>query len=372
MHCRNFLVLLLLPLFSACHPDSSPASRNPSLQPETSNTPAQAEGRRAIYHWKTTYNPNEQERQFLREHRITKLYLRYFDLSANRESSTMSVVPSAVTNFCQTVPDGMEIVPTVYITLDALKALSGNSGASHIPDIRLYAEKILSYIDAMSAANGIGNVQEIQIDCDWTPSTEKAFHTFCRILRNRLHESGRRLSLTIRLHQLRKAAPPADCGVLMLYNTGGIRNYDTDNSILDCKDIRGYFNRSDNRIAGYPLPLDIAYPTFEWCVLFNKEQYCEGILYNIDLQDEKLFRRNSSRNNLYEILQDSIYGTTQLFPGDKLRHESVSYKTLETCKKLAERDFRKAGRSYSVILYHLDHTNLSKYTPNEIEALYSR
>lgn len=371
MFYRNLLILLLLLLFSTCQPDSSRIGWNRRFQSESTDTPMQTESHRAIYHWKTTYNPNEQERHFLCKHRIEKLYIRYFDLSIDREGSSRQVIPSAVTTFCQPVPEGMEIVPTVYVTLDALKVIAGNSGNNHNPNIRTYAQKTLSYIDAMSAANNISNIREIQIDCDWTNSTEKAFHNFCSILKKSLHDSGRRLSLTIRLHQLRKTAPPADYGVLMLYNTGGIRNYNTDNSILDPKDIRGYFNQTNNRIANYALPLDIAYPTFEWCVLFNKEQYCEGILYNIDLRDKAHFRRNNSRNNLYKVLQSYTYGATELFPGDELRHEFVAYETLSTCKQLAEQDFLKAKRNYSVILYHLDHTNLSKYTPYEIEALYS-
>ena len=40
------------------------------------------------------------------------------------------------------------------------------------------------------------------------------------------------LSVTVRLHQLRTTPPPADRGVLMVYNTGSIMNPHTENSIL--------------------------------------------------------------------------------------------------------------------------------------------
>ena len=46
------------------------------------------------------------------------------------------------------------------------------------------------------------------------------------------------LSITVRLHQLREPAPPADRGVLMLYNTGALKAHDTRNSILDLADVK--------------------------------------------------------------------------------------------------------------------------------------
>ena len=35
---------------------------------------------RAVYHWKTTFNPTEYELQWLRDHKVQRMYLRLFDV----------------------------------------------------------------------------------------------------------------------------------------------------------------------------------------------------------------------------------------------------------------------------------------------------
>ena len=49
-----------------------------------------------------------------------------------------------------------------------------------------------------------------------------------------------RISSTIRLHQLAQTPPEADYGVLMCYNTGDLKDFNTKNSILDVKDVKPY------------------------------------------------------------------------------------------------------------------------------------
>ncbi len=69
-----------------------------------------------------------------------------------------------------------------------------------------------------------------------------------------------RLSTTIRLHQLSMEVPPADYGVLMLYNTGNPEKYAERNPILDIRDVMLYISKLDD----YALPLAAAYPVFLW------------------------------------------------------------------------------------------------------------
>ena len=55
-------------------------------------------------------------------------------------------------------------------------------------------------------------------------------------------------------------APPADYGVLMLYNTGNPEKYAERNPILDIRDVMPYISKLDD----YALPLAAAYPVFLW------------------------------------------------------------------------------------------------------------
>ena len=76
---------------------------------------------RAAYFWKTTFDLSESEKSFLSDHKIGRLYLRLFDVvvEENWADNSPEVVPVATTRFVSSVPEGLEIVPTVYITLDA-------------------------------------------------------------------------------------------------------------------------------------------------------------------------------------------------------------------------------------------------------------
>ena len=78
----------------------------------------------------------------------------------------LEVIPIATTLFQDTIPAGIEIVPTVYITTKAIR---------HDSD---FAELMYKRIYAMLMRHQIRNVQEIQVDCDWTASTQDSFFGF--------------------------------------------------------------------------------------------------------------------------------------------------------------------------------------------------
>ena len=61
---------------------------------------------------------------FIREHGIQKIYLRMFDVGMDTDNGreTGEIVPLGTTRFFSRIPQGCSYVPTVYITLKALKA----------------------------------------------------------------------------------------------------------------------------------------------------------------------------------------------------------------------------------------------------------
>lgn len=200
-----------------------------------------------VYYWRTDLHLDSTERAFLRQHHISKVYCRYFDVVMNDDGTEPK--PNATIAFTDTLPAGIELIPTVYITEDCM----------HKPHKDL-AEKLVNRIQQMNETNHIGNVHEIQIDCDYTSKSRATYYEFLEQVRHHLSPTSYHLSTTIRLHQLSMPVPPVDYGVLMVYNTGDPRKWQERNPILDYRDVYPYHNK----LAQYQLPLAAAYPVYQW------------------------------------------------------------------------------------------------------------
>lgn len=309
----------------------------------------------SIYHWKSTFKPTQYEMDFLRSHNIGRLYMKMFDVSVgdvySSSGTEQDIVPIATTVFSASVPSEIEVIPTVFITLEALRFMEGKE--------KVGAEKIITRCMAMADYNSLGKPKEIQIDCDWTSSTRNIFFLFCQEMKNILDKDGILLSCTIRLHQLKdKTFPPVDRGMLMLYNTGNFRDIDTRNSIICYDDIKPYIND----VKGYGLPLDFAYPDFSWNVLYQDSLFDRLEKGFIDLADTATFERINS--NTYRVKNSN----NLLYENYTIRHEESKIEDILKVKQLVEK--KLATKNYSSIIYHLDSVNLSKFTDNEINEIY--
>ena len=197
----------------------------------------------AVYYWRTDLRLDSTERAFLKAYNINKVYCRYFDVVMDENGEPM---PNATVTFSDTLPAGIEIIPTVYITIDCLQK----------PHKDL-ADKLVKRIKQMNETNDINGVREIQIDHDYTARNMKIYYQFLEEVKQAW---GSTLSTTIRLHQLSMVAPPVDYGALMIYNTGDPQKWTERNPILDEHDVAPYLRYLDD----YPLPLAAAYPVFSW------------------------------------------------------------------------------------------------------------
>ena len=272
--------------------------------PETGN---------AVYYWRTDLRLDSTERVFLSQYHINKVYCRFFDVVMD---SVQGPRPNATITFSDTLPEGIELVPTIYITEDCM----------HEPHEGL-AEKIVSRILQMNETNGIGNIREIQIDCDYTDRSRKTYYQFLNSLGTVLSEFSTEdslktvpseLSTTIRLHQLTMPAPPVDYGVLMLYNTGDPRKFEERNPILDIRDVAPYLKRLDK----YDLPLAAAYPVYSWL---------------------------------------------RIIDGVHIEHTVEAGEILKV-KHAVEQ--KREGLKNSIITYHLDKENINRYKPETYEEIY--
>ena len=266
----------------------------------------------AVYYWRTDLRLDSTERAFLATYNIKKVYCRYFDVVIN--DTATGPMPNATIHFNDTLPDGIELIPTVYITENCM----------HQPHKGL-AQKLVQRIKQMNETNDIKNVHEIQIDCDYTERSRQTYYEFLKEVRaawlepnNPDNTSTHILSTTIRLHQLAMEAPPADYGVLMLYNTGDPRKWTERNPILDIRDVSPYLKRLDD----YPLPLAAAYPVYSWLRVIQGV----NVVHTVEAA---------------EILQ---------------------------VKEAVEK--KRPGLKRSIITYHLDKENINRYKPKTYETIY--
>lgn len=261
----------------------------------------------AVYYWRTDLRLDSTERAFIRQYNINKVYCRYFDVVMSDDGSEPK--PNATITFSDTLPDSIEVIPTVYITEDCMH--QQHEGL---------AEKLVSRIAQMNETNDIRNVSEIQIDCDYTSRSRKIYYDFLKAIAHTptFTRHFTRLSTTIRLHQLSMEAPPVDYGALMVYNTGDPRKWEQRNPILDYRDVHPYLSRLDS----YPLPLAAAYPVFVW---------------------------------VREI------------SGVRVEH-SVEAEEILKVKKAIEAE--RSDISRSIITYHLDKDNINRYKSETYEEIY--
>lgn len=325
MKPRHLLIALLMLVGVGC-------STTPQADSRLGKELGQRTKGNSIYYWRTVFELNNTERDFLQTHRVKRLYLRLFDVvPSDISNNEYEVVPNATLTFREAVPEGVEIVPVIYITIDALRLI--NSPKHNYAQI--ITQRILNMVDF----NDLGTIHEIQLDCDWTQQTQDGYFAFCQAVKDQLEPYGIQLSCTIRLWQLACACPPVDRGVLMLYNTGNITNPKTQNSILDLNDVNAYLKNKP-----YGLPLDYAYPTYSWYVWFHNDTY-KGLFHDLP--------------------------SSKVEAGDVVRYEHVSFDDLHKLDSLVSLKMPGAENA-SIILYHLDSANLSNYTTDEIRQIYSR
>ena len=268
----------------------------------------------AVYYWRTVFTLDSTEQAFLVSNNIRRIYCRYFDVVLDAEQGPM---PNATISFASEMPDSIEIVPTVFIMNDCMQEAQlerTRKNSNGVGLARLIVERILQ----MNETHDILHVRELQIDCDYTARNRTLYYRFLDEVRREARQRGLALSVTVRLHQLSMPAPPADYGVLMLYNTGDPARYAERNPILDIRDVQPYLRY----LRGYALPMGAAYPVFLW--------------------------------------QRDIHGAF-------IEHVA-EYDDILRTKQLAEAE--RSDLRQLILTYHLDTENIKRYTPTQYETIY--
>ena len=185
-----------------------------------------------FYHWKSSYQVDEEVRSYTKELGCEKVYLHYFDV-VEREGIVYPV------NFIKPITqnplhqDSVRFIPVIFIANEVFDGTIENriqdlaeSITSLINDISYHVggpcycregDKENSWSPCAELPDPEDDPQspfyrEIQFDCDWTQTTKENYFSFLTRMKNYL--PGVKISSTIRLHQIKDretmGVPPVD------------------------------------------------------------------------------------------------------------------------------------------------------------------
>ncbi len=320
-------------------------SCRPKRQPEAS-----------FYYWKSTFHVSGLEKTHLKQLKINRLYIRFFDIDWNYE--THQALPVAPIQFTDSIPVGMQVIPVVFITNRTIVQIP----AEQLPSL---AEKMTQKLLATCQIQHL-NLSEIQLDCDWSEKSQEKFFRLARLIKAKLAGRKVQLSATIRLHQLKSGVPPVDRGVLMFYNMGQLDGSDTDNSILDLNIARPYLHR----LKAYPIPLDVALPIYQWLVV-KREDRVVNLLTHVSVDSlTHTSRYEPLTEKKFRVKESHYLHSVYLYRGDELRLETIALPQLQQAAELLQPIVNHPNPH--ILFYYLDEKNISRYAPQDLENLVSR
>ena len=298
----------------------------------------------SFYYWRTVYELSDIERQTLQENEVNKMYIRYFDVDIDSRGIPG---PESPIRFKQK-PGNLHVVPVVYIKNKVMLQENLQLG--------LMADHIANFITQINHEAGIVVFDEIQIDCDWTLKSRDRFMQFVDTLK---HRSGKKLSATIRLHQVKYFAstliPNVDYATLMYYNMGKI-DADTINSIYDRKTAERYIESLKN----YPAKLNIALPIYAWGVHVRDN----SVINLISKTDKSSFENDTNfivsvNSDNIRVNNSNIKNGRYYLRNDLIKIEQISVKDLR--QMVSDIRKRLPYTPDEIIFFDLDEINIKRY-----------
>lgn len=299
-----------------------------------------------FYHWKAAAEYDAVVENALNICKTKKLYLHYFDIIPNEKPSWRKKDLSYPTYVLKSIDEEfhtLEIIPTVFITLAALKNDKNEK----------LAKKIKHFVHEISQHQFGKKIHKLQLDCDWTATTASKYFNLLELLKKDFE-----LSTTIRLHQIKfpkksGGIPPVEKGVLMVYNIGDLKN-EEQNSILCNNTLKEYINTETK----YPLKLDIALPLYSQTVIKSNENKVK-ILANVHKPDfeknEDFFKFENEK--LYRVVKDTIYKGFYLNEGFKIKLDQIKANDVIEAMRIIQNSKLTTDE---IIFYHLDEATLQQ------------
>lgn len=300
-----------------------------------------------FYYWRSNYSINQEEKEVVDSLKSESVYVRFFDV--DKKAGKISPV-GVIQNF-NAEQLKVRYIPTVFIT--------NRTFINTTPDqVKVLAKDVFNFLKETAQRGKLNSFDEIQIDCDWTKSTRETYFSFLSELK---HISGKKLSATLRLHQVkykeREGVPPLDKMVLMCYATENPTDQSEKNSILDLTIAKDYLQNLED----YPIQLDVALPIYSWAILTNHLGNVK-LINSFSENDLKGKPVKEIREGVYEVQDDFFVENFYVSKGFRIKIENVSSELLIDTKRFID---QKLPYNYHVIYYHLD-SKFLKTIPTEL------
>lgn len=328
---------------------------------ETPPKPLRKYSNKAYYYWQSVFRLDAELQQHLQQLNVKYLYIKFFDVDWN--IATQQAIPIAPIVFADSIPESMQIqiIPTVFITNQTLEQLPDTA-------VGTLARNISSKLNGILTQKKL-QAKQIQIDCDWTASTRQRYFTLLDSLHQQPDNQARQLSVTIRLHQIKYAAqtgvPPANRGMLMVYNLDDVTNPKTANAILSLATLQRYVGN----LPKYTLPLDVAMPLFSWGVVYRRGGF-EQIINELHTNELQRNTRDFYKlaPNRFKVMNNCYVRGVYLYANDEIRIDELSTQTIEKAATIINQKLKTD--SITVSLFHLDTAILRYYSATQCQGIY--
>ena len=305
-----------------------------------------------FYYWKSKCTIGETERNYFNQLKSKRLFVRLFDVDVEGGKAVV-VGPIQAFSKKQLPNDSAKVIPVVFITNQTFLDYVSDSAVE-----RLVANVNSTIAHIMETASVA--YDEIQIDCDWTQRTKEPYFRFLKQL---AEQSGRNISCTLRLHQIRDyqktGVPPVERGGLMCYATSSPLEGDTRNSILDIELLKAY----TANINEYPLDFDVILPIYSWGIVTNHVGEVKLIngLTEDDLQTP-MFEKTG--DNLFLVKEDGFLQGMYVNKGFTIKIETITPELLAEAKQYLD---HQIGKDFAWVYFHLSQGFLNRYTIDNLK-----
>lgn len=319
---------------------------------------------RHFYHWKMNWSWGEAETQAMQALGSKTIYLHLADLDwVPGQKGIFPIANLQLPKDFSPPAVWEELRPVVFITNRSF--LQQNKPGQLEVLARELANYLRAYEEKLPPRLAF---KELQIDCDWSLKTKAPYFMFLKLLKKELGPNLR-LSVTLRLHQVKyqqkTGIPPADRAVLMFYNMGALRDWETDNSILDLELAQSYLEN----FSTYPLPMDLALPIFHWGACFRNGE----LLYLLNKKTEADFLATALAHEKlgprrYKVLAEGFFGGHYLYQGDQIRFEACSLAELEQSLQALRPIWPKMQDS-QLLFYELQSVYLEQLSAEQLRSI---
>lgn len=281
-------------------------------------------------------------------------------------SVAAGIFPASKTQFYyypETGKDSLNYIPVVYISNEVLKHITPHNVLEYAQKILAHALRIQTYTQRWP--------KEIQLDCDWTKTTRKAYFSLLETMRKLAPQFT--YSATLRLYPYKYyqelGVPPVNRVMLMLYNLENAKQFKARNSLFSLQEARKYLTQKT-----YPIPMDVALPVFSWTLIFRNGVFfrvlSDNILTNILDEAEGENPLEKLNANTYLVKESMRSGNLyNLKAGDVLKIESCSQTELVQANSLLR--LLPVNEQSTIAIFDLDMKELNKISNEKMEAAFT-